>query len=85
MKTTTTSQAQIDRTNHRGNDGKFIKNPCDCCGKGCPMDYYSDPRCNVTGGFGLTLHARCAAKLETLTDAEYAAFAAFVAGINSAW
>lgn len=70
MKTTT---AQDARNAARDNSGRYIKNPCNCCGKGAPMDYFSDARCNGNGGFGLVLRSRCADRLAKLTDEQYAA------------
>lgn len=63
------TQSQKDRTELRGTDGRFTRNPCHLCGKGAPMDYYSDPRCNdVLNGRGLVLHKRCARKIASMND-----------------
>ena len=79
------TSAQNSRQAHRDGKGKYIKNPCDLCGKGAPLEnYFSDDRCNKTG-FGITLHSRCADKLAKLDDATYEALAAFVSNLNGEW
>ena len=52
-----------------------IRNKCERCGKGAPMDYFSDHRCGEHG-FGVVLCERCSIKLGDMTDAEFAAEAA---------
>jgi hypothetical protein len=71
MKTMTRSQDL--RSEAKDSSGRFIKNPCDCCGKPAPMDSYSDERCNKFGGYGITLRLSCANRLAKLTDAEFEA------------
>jgi len=68
------SSAQISREGAReGSSGRFIKNPCDLCGKGAPLqDYFSWSCANEYGGMGMVLHERCADKLEQLPPAEVA-------------
>ena len=56
--------------------GRFERNKCQKCGKGAPMDYFSDERSNDHGGFGVVLCERCAVKLAKLSDEEFAAEAA---------
>lgn len=68
------SKAQKARRAARTN-GRFERNKCECCGRGAPMDYFSDPRCGQHG-FGVILCERCANKLGAMTDAEFAAEAA---------
>lgn len=79
--------SRVERTNHRDHTtGKFIKNPCDCCGKPAPMDYFSGEFCNETG-MGLTLCARvgCQKVVNSLaTVEEYKAFFKLVEAIR-AW
>lgn len=70
------SEAQLSREKRRSSSGKFRKHPCDLCGKGCPLDYFSDSRSQTNGGFGLTLHEKCADKLADLSDEEYTIMAA---------
>lgn len=74
------STAQHAREAARNTSGKFIKNPCSCCGKGAPMtDYFSDERTNAPGhyGFGLVLCGRCAPKVSQASDAEFTQMAQF--------
>lgn len=73
-----TTRAQHERNAHRGLNGKFIKNPCEFCGKGCPMNYFSE------GAFTV-LHERCAAKLAELTTEENDAMWVLVQNIRGAW
>lgn len=67
--------AQNDRAKARSESGKFVKNPCDLCGRGCPMRaYFSANRDGLDCGcFGLVVHERCAEKLEAMTDEEFKA------------
>jgi len=59
------SQAQYDRQAQRDNKGKYIANPCNLCGKGCPLvDYYSSELADE--GLGVVLHKRCSDKLYKL-------------------
>lgn len=79
MTTTTKTEAQAMRETERDGAGRFVKNPCDYCQKGAPMNGPSDERCNTTpGGFGITLHNRCADKLAKLSDEDYVALGAFI-------
>lgn len=70
------SEAQVAREGRRSSAGKFRKHPCDLCGKGCPLDYFSDSRSQTNGGFGVTLHEKCADKLADMTDEQYTMVAA---------
>lgn len=74
MKTTT--KAQAARTAHR-HEGRFIANRCECCGKGAPMDYFSE------GGFTV-LCKRCAVKIADLDAASLAQVQAFADAL-AAW
>ena len=81
----TKTESQHLRNKMRGTGGRYTPNPCDLCGKGCPVDGPSDARCNSTvGGWGVRLHERCAVKLEGLTDSEYSQMAAFSQSVK-AW
>lgn len=68
MKTSTKTSAQHARETARHASGKFVKNPCELCGKGAPMHgYFSWSGVNTNGGMGLVLHERCVVKLEAMT------------------
>ena len=83
--TKTMTAAQSERTRARSGGGKFIKNPCDCCGKGAPMvDYFSDVRDIEGENYQfITLCNRCATKLSDMADADFKQVVDFNAALAS--
>jgi hypothetical protein len=68
----TPAQRERQRSKHR-NAGRYAKvNPCDRCGRSAGVDYYSDPRHEQHGGYGLCLCEPCADMLASLSDESYA-------------
>lgn len=77
------SNAQCERQSLRDHSsGKYVKNPCFCCGKGAPMDYQShemtdriDANGENWGDAALVLCNRCAKKTQGMrTLQEYQAY-----------
>jgi hypothetical protein len=64
---------QLKRDNAKDSGGRFSKYPiCELCAKPLHGEMYSDERCNTIGrGRGLTLHRRCAEKLDIASDVEF--------------
>ena len=58
------------RHDSRDTAGRYVSNPCECCGKGTKTNYFSDERCNTTA-HGTMLCEDCADLLAGVNTAVY--------------